>query len=394
MHHLSLDNVRKANKIMSWVRELQLTNFRCYELARLENISAEPVILYGSNGAGKTNILEAVSLLSPGRGMRGAKVADIQKRDVDNSSWSIAARLETPYGETRIGTGYDPVKGKRIVRINGENARGQNALSEYLSCVWLTPQMDRLFIDAPSARRRFLDRLVFAFDPSHSGRVTRYENALRQRSKLLQEGQYDKIWLAGLEQTMAETGVAVAAARQAFVVRLQQACRKTDDSALFPKARLRAVGTVEELLCHSPAVEVEEMFKYQLVQTRTKDAITGGATSGPHKSDFGVWYEAKDMAADQCSTGEQKALLIGIILAHSRLINAERGTPPILLLDEVSAHLDDSRRAGLHEILLSMGGQVWLTGTDKHLFDDLKGKGTFFSIENSNVAAIQEIRAA
>lgn len=379
---------------MAWVRELQLTNFRCYEGARLAEMAAGPVILYGPNGAGKTNVLEAVSLLSPGRGLRGAKITEMQNRKFASAPWSIAARVETPYGETRIGTGRDPAKDSRLVRINGEAARGQNMLAEYLSCVWLTPQMDGLFIDAASSRRRFLDRLVFAFDPSHSGRVTRYENAMRQRSRLLQEGHADPVWVDALEETMAETGVAIAAARLDFAARLQQACLEGDEGKTFPLARLRVAGTVEELLTNTPALEVEELFKYQLKQSRAQDAVSGGAATGPHKGDLAVHYAAKDMPADQCSTGEQKALLIGIVLAHSRLIKAEKGAPPILLLDEVAAHLDDHRRSVLHEILLALGGQVWLTGTDQNLFADLAGKGTFFSIQNNALVHAAPGRAA
>ncbi len=405
---------------MSWVRELQLTNFRCYEQARLSDMEAGPVVLYGPNGAGKTNALEAVSLLSPGRGLRGAKIGEIQRRtpspqrgegggegDIKPEArhalypphptlsprgegfkpWSISASLETPYGKAQIGTGRDPVKDTRLVRINGAAARGQNALAEYLSCVWLTPQMDGLFIDAASSRRRFLDRLVFAFDPSHSGRVTRYENAMRQRSRLLQEGsnngrRADPAWLGGLEETMAETGVAIVAARADFTVRLQSAGRE-DEGRAFPLALLRAAGTIEELLQNSPALEVEQLFKYQLEHSRGQDAVSGGAATGPHKSDLTVRYAAKDMPADQCSTGEQKALLIGIVLAHSRLIKAEKGAPPILLLDEVAAHLDDARRAALYDILLSLGGQVWLTGTDKELFRALYGRAAFYTIREN-----------
>ncbi|PJB70073.1 MAG: DNA replication/repair protein RecF [Alphaproteobacteria bacterium CG_4_9_14_3_um_filter_47_13] len=379
---------------MSWVRELQLVNFRCYERARLEGLSAAPVVLYGANGAGKTNILEAISYLSPGRGLRGAKITEVQRCYGSETPWSIAAQLETPYGTVQIGTGRDSGKEKRLVRINGASARGQNALAEYLSCVWLTPQMDRLFIETAGARRRFLDRLVFAFDPGHSGRVTRYENALRQRARLLQDGHADPLWLDGLEQTMAQSGVAIAAGRQDLAGRLQQAGNKSVDNSLFPRAILRITGTIEELLCHSPAIEVEEIFKYQLKQTRAQDALSGGAATGPHKSDLAVHYQTKNMPADQCSTGEQKALLIGIILAHSHLLNAERGAPPILLLDEVAAHLDDTRRGMLHEILLSLGGQVWLTGTDEHLFNDLRGKAAFFAVENSQTCRILEDRAA
>jgi len=379
---------------MSWVRELQFQNFRCYEQAQLAELSAGPVVLYGANGAGKTNVLEAVSLLSPGRGLRGAKIPEIQKID-SAAPWSIAAKVETQYGETRIGTGRDPIKDTRLVRINGAAARGQGALSEYLSCVWLTPQMDGLFLDASSSRRRFLDRLVFAFDPSHSGRVTRYENAMRQRSRLLQEDKKaDPVWLDGLEETMAETGVAIAAARQDFAGRLQRACHEADAQKLFPLALLHVSGTIEGLLRHSPALEVEDMFKYQLKQSRAQDSVSGGAATGPHKSDLAVRYAAKDMPADQCSTGEQKALLIGIVLAHSRLIKAEKGAPPLLLLDEVAAHLDDHRRAVLHEILLGLGGQVWLTGTDQNLFADLRGRGSFFFIENNDLTRDVRPRAA
>ncbi|MEC7028658.1 MAG: DNA replication/repair protein RecF, partial [Pseudomonadota bacterium] len=281
----------------------------------------------------------------------------------------------------------DPVKDKRLVRINGEAAKGQNALAEYLSCVWLTPQMDGLFLDGSSSRRRFFDRLVFTFDPAHSGRITRYENALRQRSKLLQEGHADPVWVQGLEASMAETGVAIAAARLDFVQRLQAACdvAAKDEHEAFPRSQLGLHGTLEELLLNAPALEVEDLFKYQLEQSRRLDATTGGAATGPHKTDVLTKYAAKNMPADQCSTGEQKALLIGIILAHSRLIKAERGVPPILLLDEVAAHLDDTRRHLLHDILLSLGGQVWLTGTDKALFDDLRGKAVFFEVNDSRI---------
>lgn len=371
---------------MSWVTDIQLQSFRCYGQARLGGLGPGAVVLHGENGAGKTNVLEAVSLLSPGRGLRGAKMADIQNRDLPAPPWSVAAKVETPYGQTRIGTGGDPDKDRRIVRINGEAARGQNALAEYLSCVWLTPQMDRLFIEAASGRRRFLDRLVFSFDSGHSGRVTRYENALRQRAKLLQDGGADPQWLDALEDTMAESGVAVAAARQDFTVRLQQACDRAAADSPFPRARLAATGTIEDLLRRAPAVEVEDLFRYQLRDSRPRDAVTGGAATGPHKGDLSVSFAAKNMAADQCSTGEQKALLIGMILAHSRLIAAERGAPPILLLDEVAAHLDEGRRDALYAMLLSLGGQVWLTGAGRDLFAGLAQEAAFFSVENSRIA--------
>lgn len=368
---------------MSFLQSLKLSNFRCYPTAKLEDLSSGLIVLHGKNGAGKTNILEAVSLLSPGRGLRGAKVLEIQKND-STDAWAVAGNLETSVGDIKLGTGLDKRTEKRIVRINGVNAKGQSALADYLACIWLTPQMDRLFMDSSRERRMFLDRFVFTFDPGHSGRVRRYENAMSQRSKLLKEGKGDPAWLDSLEAQMAETGVSIAAARLDFVERLQQACKKEDHNH-FPLAILRAGGTIEELLGSAPALEVEEMFRYQLQESRKLDAISGGAATGPHKSDLLVQYAEKNMPADQCSTGEQKALLIGLILAHARLIAAERGAAPILLLDEVAAHLDEKRRAALYDMLQDIGGQVWLTGTDLSLFDAIQGKAQFFTIDNSSI---------
>lgn len=375
---------------MGFISAIQLSHFRSYESVQVADLARGPVVLCGPNGAGKTNVLEAVSLLTPGRGMRGAKMAEMQRRDSGPmQSWAVSAVAETSYGPARIGVGRDALSDKRVVRINGQAAKSQALLGEYLSCVWLTPQMDRLFIDGPGSRRRFLDRLVFAFDPAHAGRVTRYENAMSQRAKILKEHEApDERWLAGLEAGMAETGVAIAAARLDFMQRLQPACDRAtaDENNLFPRARLSVRGTIEELLTHAPAVEVEDMFRYQLRRTREQDGQVGGSATGPHKSDMHTVFAAKDMPADQCSTGEQKALLIGIILAHARLIAAERGAPPILLLDEVAAHLDERRRAGLYDILLAAGGQVWLTGTDFMLFDALRARGQFFGVRDGVIA--------
>lgn len=370
---------------MSWVERLKLHNFRCYQSAAFDDLANGLIVLHGPNGAGKTNILEALSILSPGRGLRGAKILDMQCNQT-GQAWAVSASVTNNYGSVQLGTGLESEKQKRIVRINGENARGQNALAEHMSCVWLTPQMDRLFLDSSRERRKFLDRLVFTFDPGHSGRVTRYENAMRQRSKLLQDGKGDPAWLEGLEAQMAETGIAIAAARLDFIQRLQSACDASDHQH-FPLSKLNAKGTVEELLRNATALEVEDMFKYQLSESRGVDMLTGGAATGPHKSDLTVHYAEKNMPADQCSTGEQKALLIGIILAHARLIAAERGAPPVLLLDEVAAHLDEGRRAALYELLIDLGGQVWLTGTDYSLFEAIKGKAQFFEIENAAVKA-------
>lgn len=371
---------------MSYLSQLNLQNFRCYESARLEGIGGGLVVLCGPNGAGKTNVLEAVSILTPGRGIRGVPALDMQRHDSPNA-WGVSAKVMTGGGEVSLGTGLNPATARRAVRINGVDAKSQMALSDYISCLWLTPQMDRLFIEAASGRRRFLDKLVFTFDAGHSGRVTRYENAMRQRSKLLQEEKPDPSWLDGLEFQMAETGVAIAAARLDFAIRLQRSCNQgtPEEEDFFPKARLAVKGTIEELLQNMPAVEVEKMFAYQLKQSRALDAKTGGAASGPHKSDLSVIYAAKKMPAAHCSTGEQKALLIGLILAHGRMMTAERGSPPVLLLDEVAAHLDEGRRSALFERLLDLGGQVWMSGTDSILFDSIARKAQFFDVESARI---------
>lgn len=393
---------------MAYIQSLQLTNFRSYTSAQLSGMSTQPVVLYGANGAGKTNILEAISFLSPGRGIRSAKLPDIQHNHNDfdgvgaagfspSQPWAVSALAETLYGETRLGTGATQDLKKRLIRINGEPHKNQTALSDYLACVWLTPQMDRLFLDSSGSRRRFLDRLVFAFDPLHSGRVRRYENALSQRSKLLKENDNpDPSWLKGLEVTLAETGIAIEAARLDFMQRLQSVCDQTDAETekFFPKALLSLRGGLADLLMKSPAVEVEAIFASQLEKTRISDSVTGGAATGVHKTDLFVKYAHKNAPADQCSTGEQKALLIGIILAHSRLILADKGMPPLILLDEVAAHLDEKRRDALYERLLAMRSQFWLTGTDRNLFDYLDGKSSQFHIEQSKIHEAPQQNAA
>lgn len=350
------------------------------------------VVLYGPNGAGKTNILEAISLLSPGRGLRGSRPIEIQNNSqmlslTQGQPWTVFANIQTHYGLIPVGTGLDVAANKRVIHIKGLPARAQTELADYVSCVWLTPQMDRIFLDGAAERRRFLDRLIFAFDPGHAGRLTRYENAMRQRARLLQEGRIDTTWLKALEAQMAQAGVAVAAARVDFVERLQQACGRMPD-APFPRAHLTVIGSIENLLARTPALETEHLFSFQLEESRARDAVTGGAATGPHKTDLRVLYAAKGQSADQCSTGEQKALLMGLILAHARLIGAERGAPPILLLDEVAAHLDENRRAALYEILSDLDAQVWLTGTDENLFSSIKGQARFFKVENSALSVL------
>jgi DNA replication and repair protein RecF len=353
------------------VVRLVLTDFRNYRSARLD-LEAGPVVVTGPNGAGKTNLLEAVSFLSPGRGLRHARLGEIDRRDGASepgaTGWAVAATVETRRGPVSIGTGRigpgrDAAGGeRRVIRIDGEPALGQAALGERLGVLWLTPQMDRLFVEGPAGRRRFLDRLVLGLDPAHATRVAGYEQALRERSRLLRDGPADPAWLAALEEVMAQQGVAVAAGRRDAIERLDRMCAAADGP--FPRARLNLVGTIEDWLGTMPALEAEERFKAALVQNRPGDALAGGAALGPHRSDLGVVHGEKGIAAESASTGEQKALLIAILLAHAALQRASRGEPPLLLLDEVAAHLDATRRAALFEALAELESQVSITGSD------------------------------
>lgn len=372
---------------MSYIKSIRLNNFRNYETASISNIESGFVVLSGANGAGKTNLLEAISYISPGRGLRNAKIADLQKAgDLSNPTsypWGISTQVQTDFGEIKIGTGKNPQNDRRLIKIQGEIVKSQARLSEYLSCIWITPQMDGLFRGGASDRRHFIDRLLLTYDPAHAGRTTRYENALRQRSKLLKDETQnpDPSWLKGLEIQMAETGVAIAAGRLDFLERLQMACRKNKGTA-FPYAELSYKGIIENQLQNYAAVEVEDFFLKALEQSRGLDAIAGGASIGPHRTDLQVLYVEKNMEANQCSTGEQKALLIGLILAHARLLLADQGRPPILLLDEVAAHLDEHRRAVLFQILKDMGNQVWMTGTDQHAFTSIDKQAQFYSVDD------------
>ena len=371
------------------VTRLVLTDFRNYREARL-TLGTEPVVLTGSNGAGKTNLLEALSFLAPGRGLRGVKLTEIDRRSEAGCKssmcgWAVAAVVATRSGTLRVGTGRDGTAGeRRVVRIDGEPARGQAALGERLGVVWLTPSMDRLFLEGPSGRRRFLDRLVLGLDPAHGSHVAAYEQALRERSRLLRDGPPDPAWLAALEEVMAERGVAVAAARRDAVQQLARVCAEAEGP--FPRARLKLIGMVEDWLETMPALSVEARFAAALAANRQSDAQAGGAAIGPHRSDLAVELAEKGIAAEFASTGEQKALLISILLAHARLQRAVRGEPPLLLLDEIAAHLDASRRAALFEALLRLDSQAWLTGTDEALFAPLRCEAQFLSVRDGNLA--------
>jgi len=371
------------------VTRLVLTDFRNYHEARL-TLGTEPVVLTGPNGAGKTNLLEALSFLAPGRGLRSAKSTEIDRRpepggDPGGSGWAVAAVVATRHGALRVGTGRDPTASeRRVVRIDGEPVRSQVSLGERLGVVWLTPPMDRLFLEGPSGRRRFLDRMVLGLDPAHASRVAAYEQALRERSHLLRDGPADSAWLAALEEVMAEQGVAVVAGRRDTVQRLDRACAEAVGP--FPRARLTLVGIVEGWLEEMPALAAEARFKAALAANRQSDGQAGGAAIGPHRSDIAVSLVEKGVAAEFASTGEQKALLIAILLAHAALQQAMRGEPPLLLLDEVTAHLDTSRRAALFEALVRLDGQAWLTGTDAALFTPLRCDAQFLSVHDGTLS--------
>lgn len=377
-----------------------MTDFRCYVSQRIET-GPGPVVLNGPNGAGKTNVLEALSFLVPGRGLRSAKLADISRRDAASGEtgdalWAVAARLETQDGPVDVGTGREVQQAgrreKRVVHIDGAPVRSQSALAEHLSAQWLTPQMDRIFLEGASARRRFLDRLVFGADPAHAGRVSAYEHAMRERARLLRHGQPDSgrpadpEWLNVLEETMASKGIAVSAARIDMAARLDEAAGRAAAEGVFPGAGVRVTGVVEGWLAEGPALEAEERLKDALKESRRRDGENGTAQVGPHRGDLSVRHLGTGQTADLCSTGEQKALLIALILAHARLAAAERGALPLLLLDEVAAHLDEVRREALFDEIVRLGLQAWMTGTDAALFAPLKGQAQFFGVEDAVIS--------
>jgi DNA replication and repair protein RecF len=335
-------------------------------------------VLYGENGAGKTNLLEAISLLTPGRGLRRARLAELDREG--GGPWRVRAEIAGHLGPAEILTENDPEAERRNVAVDGQPQRSQIALGDYLSLLWLTPAMDRLFLEGPAGRRRFLDRLVLAIDPAHAARVAAFERSLRERSHLLRAGRQDPAWLGAIERRMAEAGVAVAAARRELVQDLDAALR--DSVFPFPRPRLSLEGEVEGWLETMPALTAEQRLAERLAQTRVQDAESGGAATGPHKSDLVATDAARGEPAQRCSTGRQKAFLVSIVLAEARLRQTRHGDLPILLLDEVTAHLDPRRRAELLAALVDLGAQTWLTGTDAHLFAPLLSVARVFHVVN------------
>jgi DNA replication and repair protein RecF len=361
----------------SRITSLILTDFRSYDRAELRP-DGRTVYLFGPNGAGKTNLLEAVSFLTPGRGLRAASAQDVGRRapgEAQGRPWAASVEVERPDGPVRIGTGVEgPAAARRLVRIDGEPAPPGH-MADHVRPIWLTPQQDRLFLEAPGDRRRFFDRLTFAAEPRHAEAATAYEKAMRERLRLLEDGSADTVWLAALEAQMAQRGTQMAAARARTLEALQLEIDAREDSP-FPQARLELSGEWEKLVLDGLVPEeIAPRLALALQRSRERDGAAGRSLTGPHRGDLLVFHREKDRPAAECSTGEQKALILNLVLAQaSRLSRAESEPNPILLLDEVAAHLDRFRRAALFDEITALGLQAFLTGTDEALFLDLKGR--------------------
>jgi DNA replication and repair protein RecF len=372
------------------VHRLQLRNFRSYRRAEL-TAGAGPILLLGPNGAGKTNLLEAISFLSPGRGLRRATLEDVASTEGDGS-WAVAAELDGALGTVQLGTGIDPPAANggsvRRCRIDREPVPSATAFADHLRVIWLVPEMDGLFLGPAAERRRFLDRLVLAIDASHGSRVNALERALRSRNRLLEDSAPDPRWLDAVEHEVAELGIAVAAARSETVRRLMgeiEAAR--DPASLFPSAALALEGWMETELAAHAAIEIEDRYRRNLREARPRDRAAGRTLEGPHLSDLAVLHAGKGISAARASTGERKALLVGIVLSHARLVAAMHGAAPIVLLDDVAAFLDEDRRAALYDALRRIGAQVWITGVDASAFAALQDAGERFRVSPGRIGS-------
>ena len=384
------------------IKRLSLTDFRCYKYLRLD-LDERPVVLTGHNGAGKTNLLEAISYLVPGRGLRGAKLSDVRrtggrssdanetKLEEGCSRWAVAAEILNHGKIVEIGTGFGTdyagsFKERRVIKVNGKTGVRQLELGQYASALWLTPQMDQLFVGGGSLRRRFVDNLIVGMDSGYGSLVSAYEHSMKSRSRLLKNGERDDKWLAKIEDDMARYGVAVAARRKEVVSRLNQISLIATKH--FPSAKMAMFGTIESFLEDFPALEVEERVRSELSNTRLNNNEGRGPKIGPHTSDLFVRHAVNGTEARQCSTGEQKALLISIVVAATRLLSQERGQAPLLLLDEIAAHLDIVRRNALFEIISEMGVQAWMTGTDELIYTTLGTRVQRLKVMNANIQQI------
>ena len=372
---------------------LSLANFRNYTQATL-SLEPRSVVLTGHNGSGKTNILEAISMLAPGRGLRGAPFTELARLQGDGG-WAVSARLWRHGAEIALGTGQQASTGSaspgRIVKIDGEQTGGSGALGEYLQILWLIPAMDGMFTGPASERRRFLDRMVASFDGAHRTRLNAFDRAMRQRNRLLEMGDRSDRYFSAIESQMAETGTAIAAARIETADRLAGVATEAVDGA-FPNAVLALEGTLEAALRDMPAVDVEDDYARLLAAGRERDRAAGRTLTGPHRADLRVVHGPKDMPAGFCSTGEQKALLIGLVLAHAKAVKEARaGLAPLLLLDEIAAHLDEPRRAALFAEIERLGAQAWMTGTDSEVFLSLQEKAEFLNVAEGAITRIGNV---
>ena len=375
----------------SRLNHILLTDFRSYPRATLST-GGRSVFLFGPNGAGKTNLLEAISFLSPGRGLRGAALTEVGRRAPGESggrAWAISVEVDGEAGAARLGAGVESgASTRRIVRIDGETVP-PGALTEHVRPIWLTPAQDRLFLEGASERRRFFDRLVYAAIPGHGGNVAAYERALRERTRLLGEGPADPDWLTALEALMAKAGALAATARARTLIDLQAEI-DTRGNRAFPTAGLDLAGEWERLALSGLVVgEIEAQLAAALARGRDRDAAAGRALSGPHRGDLLVVHRQKDRPAAECSTGEQKALILNLVLAQAARLSGSNSAPnPILLLDEVAAHLDPLRRAALFDEIEALSLQAFLTGTDELLFETLKGRAIGVHVDASTLTAL------
>jgi DNA replication and repair protein RecF len=367
------------------LRRLSLRRFRSYDSA-IAVIDRPLVVLVGPNGAGKTNLIEAVSLFAAGRGLRRARLEDLPMAGGDGS-FAVAAEIEGALGPATLGTGVEgPTDPARKYRINGEPVRSAAAFADHLRVVWLVPAMDGLFAGPPAERRRFLDRLVLAVDPAHAGRVGAFERALRSRNRLLEARHPDPYWLDAVEREAAALAVAVAGARAETVRRLAAVlAERRDPASAFPWAEIALAGSIEKAIGEAPATDIEDRYRAALKSARRRDAAAGRTLEGPHLTDLEVTHGPKGIAAGETSTGEQKALLLNLVLAHAGLVTAMTGLAPVLLLDEVAAHLDPARRAALFDALLRLRLQVLMTGADPQAFAAIAPQAAVFAVKSGEL---------
>lgn len=395
--------IAEVVKEKSGVTRLTLTDFRNYAYLRL-NVDLAPIVLTGENGSGKTNILEAISFLTPGRGLRGARLADIKRLTpalvppeyvpplAEAPSWAVSAVVQKNGEELTLGTAAQKSNketkdetrtfDRRIVQIDGQKVSSQAELGKYLSAIWITPQMDRLFLGGTQPRRSFLDRIVYAFDIEHAKRTANFEHLYKQWYQLLKNGCRDNGWLLSLEEEMAALGVAIAAARRELIARLNTFIEHEPDD-VFPNISLELDGTIEKMLDRLPAVDVEDYYRNSLFSQR-HSVLSNDYVDGVNRTDFKVYYKKKHMPAELCSTGEQKSLLVSIILAQTKCQILDKGFAPVLLLDEVTTHLDDLKRNALLSKIKNLKLQAWITSTESQIFDVIKNDAQFVSVKNNS----------